>query len=240
MTRRRRWPGCAGAASCSSTRRAPGPRRGPRSTAAGPARRPRHEPPPWPARSCRPRPAPRSAAASPARRRGRTWSPSPGRRGSRRPPAGRRHPEGRRTRWSPREHRRCPRCPAVPSRSWTLRLPFIDRPPLRLLFFRLADALGGLLAGRRGATWSAPVGAALVSNPVLCALEINAELLGVFVSAARPATSRPSPRAASAPARGAPPRSGRPRPRWAGSGRCARRRPGRSVRSSPGHRPGPA
>ena len=39
-TRRRRWPGSAAAASCSSTRRARGPRRGPRSTAAGPARAP--------------------------------------------------------------------------------------------------------------------------------------------------------------------------------------------------------
>ena len=33
-------PGCAAAASCSSTRRGPAPRRGPRSTAAAPARRP--------------------------------------------------------------------------------------------------------------------------------------------------------------------------------------------------------
>lgn len=79
---------------------------------------------------------------------------------------------------------------------------FVDRPPLLLVFFRLAHELGGLLAvrllglcvigglvaaagragwllaGRRGATWAALVAAALASNPILGALEVNGELIG--------------------------------------------------------------
>ena len=73
---RRRSPGSAAAASCSSTRRARGPRRAPRSTAAAPARRPPRAPPPWPARSCRRRRDPRRAAASRARPRGTPSAPS--------------------------------------------------------------------------------------------------------------------------------------------------------------------
>ncbi len=79
---------------------------------------------------------------------------------------------------------------------------FVDRPPLLLLFWKLALELGGLLAarlltlvavamvvvvagrcghllgGRRGTTWSVAVAAALVANPTLGVLEVNAELLG--------------------------------------------------------------
>ena len=79
---------------------------------------------------------------------------------------------------------------------------FVDRPPVLLLFWRLATLLGGLLAarllalagiaalvaaagwaghslgGRRGTAWAAVITAALVANPALGAQEINAELLG--------------------------------------------------------------
>src|SRR6478735_9432518 len=79
---------------------------------------------------------------------------------------------------------------------------FVDRPPLLLLFYQLADDLGGLeaarlmglvaasvvvaaagwightLAGRRGTAWAALAAAALVANPMIGTTEINAELLG--------------------------------------------------------------
>lgn len=79
---------------------------------------------------------------------------------------------------------------------------FVDRPPLLLLFYQAADALGGLeaarlmgllavvvvvaaagwighsLAGRRGTAWAALAAAALVANPMIGTTEINAELLG--------------------------------------------------------------
>ena len=92
-----RWPGCAAAASCSSTRRAPAPRRAPRSTGAGPGPRRSPAPRPWRARSCRRRPVPRRAAASRGRRRGTSWSRWSGRRGSRPRPAGCRRRRVRRT-----------------------------------------------------------------------------------------------------------------------------------------------
>ena len=79
---------------------------------------------------------------------------------------------------------------------------FVDRPPVLLLFFRLADLLGGLhaarllglalvavtvaaaawaghtLAGRRGLTVAALLAAALLANPSLGTIEVNAELVG--------------------------------------------------------------
>jgi len=79
---------------------------------------------------------------------------------------------------------------------------FVDRPPLLLLFYQVADALGGIeaarlmgllaaavvvaaagwightLAGRRGTAWAALAAAALVANPMIGSTEINAELLG--------------------------------------------------------------
>lgn len=79
---------------------------------------------------------------------------------------------------------------------------FVDRPPGLLLFYRLANDLGGLTAarwlgvvcavllvigagwlgwlvgGRRGAAWASLVSAALVSNPVLGTQEVNGELIG--------------------------------------------------------------
>ncbi len=78
---------------------------------------------------------------------------------------------------------------------------FVDRPPLLLLFWRAAAALGGiesarwlalglvvglvsaagcggwLLGGRRGALWSAFTAAALASTPALGAYEVDGELL---------------------------------------------------------------
>ena len=79
---------------------------------------------------------------------------------------------------------------------------FVDRPPLLLLFYDLADGLGGIeaarlmglvaaavvvaaagwightIAGRRGTAWAALVAAALVANPMIGTTAINAELLG--------------------------------------------------------------
>jgi hypothetical protein len=79
---------------------------------------------------------------------------------------------------------------------------FVDRPPLLLLFYQLADDLGGLeaarlmglvaasvvvaaagwightLAGLRGTAWAALAAAALVATPMIGTTEINAELLG--------------------------------------------------------------
>ena len=79
---------------------------------------------------------------------------------------------------------------------------FVDRPPLLLLFWRLALALGGLesarllallttavlvaaaggcghlLGGRRGTAWAALTTAALAANPLLGTAEVNGELLG--------------------------------------------------------------
>ncbi|MFC4785561.1 hypothetical protein ACT8ZV_13860 [Nocardioides sp. MAHUQ-72] len=79
---------------------------------------------------------------------------------------------------------------------------FVDRPPALVMFWRLAVDLGGLeaarllallttavlvvaaagcghlLAGRRGTTWAAFVGAALAANPLLGSVEVNGELLG--------------------------------------------------------------
>jgi 4-amino-4-deoxy-L-arabinose transferase-like glycosyltransferase len=78
---------------------------------------------------------------------------------------------------------------------------FLDRPPLLLLFWRVADALGGIeaarwlafggvvllvlvagwaghqLGGRRGARWSALVAGALASTPLLGGQEVNGELI---------------------------------------------------------------
>jgi hypothetical protein len=78
---------------------------------------------------------------------------------------------------------------------------WVDRPPLLMLFWRLAAAAGGidaarwlacalvcvlvvsagwsgwLLAGRRGAIWSAVTAAALASSPMLAAQEVNGELV---------------------------------------------------------------
>ena len=79
---------------------------------------------------------------------------------------------------------------------------FVDRPPLLLLFYQFADALGGIeaarllgllaaavlvgaagwagqsIAGRRGTAWGALVAAALIANPAMGTSEINAELVG--------------------------------------------------------------
>ncbi len=79
---------------------------------------------------------------------------------------------------------------------------FVDRPPLLLMFWQVANALGGIeaarlmgllavavvvaaagwvghtLAGRRGTTWAALTAAVLVANPMIGTTEINAELLG--------------------------------------------------------------
>jgi len=79
---------------------------------------------------------------------------------------------------------------------------FVDRPPLLLLFYQLANALGGIeaarllgllaaavlvaaagwagysIAGRRGTAWGALVAAALIANPAIGTSEINAELVG--------------------------------------------------------------
>ena len=79
---------------------------------------------------------------------------------------------------------------------------FVDRPPLLLLFYELADGLGGIeaarlmglvaaavvvaaagwightIAGRRGTAWAALAAAALVANPMIGTTAINAELLG--------------------------------------------------------------
>ncbi len=78
---------------------------------------------------------------------------------------------------------------------------FVDRPPLLLAIFRLADVLGGigalraigavlvtmmvmcagwagwLIGSYRGARWAALVAAALASNPVLGTMETDGELL---------------------------------------------------------------
>jgi hypothetical protein len=116
---------------------------------------------------------------------------------------------------------------------------WVDRPPLLVAFFRLADALGGLLAARglalvavvvlvlaaadagrtlggaRGATWAAAVAAALSATPLLGATALNGELLGApFVMLA----------CALGPARPAAPDGRR-------DGGTARRRPARSARS---------
>jgi len=80
---------------------------------------------------------------------------------------------------------------------------FLARPPLLLLFFRLGDALGGIvavrllglvlvtiavaaaawagssLAGRRGAITAAVVSAALLTDPILGTVEIDAETVGL-------------------------------------------------------------
>lgn len=98
---------------------------------------------------------------------------------------------------------------------------FVDRPPLLLAVFRVADAAGGLLAlrllglvlaglavvlaarvgwlvgGRRAALMSAVVAAALLSNPMLGGHEVNAELVGlplVLAGAAAALTARPGSR----------------------------------------------
>jgi hypothetical protein len=79
---------------------------------------------------------------------------------------------------------------------------FVDRPPLLLVFWQVANALGGVeaarlmgllavavvvassgwightLAGRRGTAWTAIAAAVLVANPMIGTTEINAELLG--------------------------------------------------------------
>ncbi|MEO6511619.1 MAG: hypothetical protein ABIO16_11555, partial [Nocardioides sp.] len=79
---------------------------------------------------------------------------------------------------------------------------FVDRPPLLVIFWQVANHLGGIeaarvmglvavavvvaaagwightLAGRRGTTWAALVAAVLVANPMIGTTEINAELLG--------------------------------------------------------------
>lgn len=79
---------------------------------------------------------------------------------------------------------------------------FLDRPPLLVLFWRLADALGGVeparwlatggvvllvlaaawagqqVGHRRGARWAALVAAALASTPLLGTQEVDGELLG--------------------------------------------------------------
>ena len=79
---------------------------------------------------------------------------------------------------------------------------FVDRPPLLLVFWQVANALGGVeaarlmglvavavvvaaagwightLAGRRGTAWAAIAAAVLVANPMIGTTEINAELLG--------------------------------------------------------------
>jgi hypothetical protein len=79
---------------------------------------------------------------------------------------------------------------------------FVDRPPLLVVFWQVANVLGGIeaarvmglvavavvvaaagwvghtVAGRRGTAWGALVGAVLVANPLVGTTEINAELLG--------------------------------------------------------------
>jgi hypothetical protein len=100
------------------------------------------------------------------------------------------------------------------ARHWTLDGPglygrlFVDRPPVLLAFFRLADLAGGfvalrllgvlltvltvlllglaghLLAGRRGALWSSVVAATLLLDPMLGSVEVNAELVGLPLVAA--------------------------------------------------------
>ena len=79
---------------------------------------------------------------------------------------------------------------------------FVDRPPPLLLFWQVANVLGGVeaarlmgllavavvvaaagwightLAGRRGTAWAAIAAAVLVANPMIGTSEINAELLG--------------------------------------------------------------
>ncbi len=79
---------------------------------------------------------------------------------------------------------------------------FVDRPPLLVIFWQVANRFGGIeaarlmglvavavvvvaagwightLAGRRGTTWAALVAAVLVANPMIGTTEINAELLG--------------------------------------------------------------
>jgi hypothetical protein len=79
---------------------------------------------------------------------------------------------------------------------------FVDRPPLLLLFYQVANLLGGLhaarmmglvaavvavgaagwtgytVAGRRGTAWAALAAAALVANPLIGTTEVNAELVG--------------------------------------------------------------
>ena len=79
-------PGCAAAACGSSTRTAPWPRRGPRSTAGARACGPGSAPAPWPARSCRRRPGPRRGPACRAGWRGRRRARWTRRAGSRREP----------------------------------------------------------------------------------------------------------------------------------------------------------
>ena len=80
---------------------------------------------------------------------------------------------------------------------------FLDRPPLTVVFWRLADTLGGVEAGRwlatvgvallvvsaswaghllggvRGARWAALVSAALATTPLLGTREVDGELLAV-------------------------------------------------------------
>jgi hypothetical protein len=101
---------------------------------------------------------------------------------------------------------------------------FLARPPLLIAFFRLCDALGGIvpvrvlglglvviavlaaawagsmLAGRRGSVIAALVAAALLTNPMLGAREIDAETVGlpltlVSVALVLAATRRTTPRA---------------------------------------------
>ena len=81
--RRRTPPGSAAAACGSSTRTAPWPRRGPRSTAAESARGRWRGRAPWRARSCRRRPGPRPGPACRGAGRGRRRAPRTRRRGSR-------------------------------------------------------------------------------------------------------------------------------------------------------------
>jgi len=80
---------------------------------------------------------------------------------------------------------------------------FVDRPPLLMLFWLLADAAGGieaarwlaclwivvlvvcagwagrLIGGHRGAVWASVTAAALASTPAMGAREVNGELLAV-------------------------------------------------------------
>ena len=83
----RRWPGSAAAACGSSTRRAPWPRRGPRSTGGGSARGRSRARSPSPAPSCRRRRGPRPGPACRARARGRRRARRARRPGIRRPRA---------------------------------------------------------------------------------------------------------------------------------------------------------
>ena len=81
-----RWPrrpAGAAAGGSSPTRRRPGWRRCPRSTAGGSARRRSSGEAPWPPRSCRRRPRPRAAAGGGAAAPGRWPWPGPRRRGTR-------------------------------------------------------------------------------------------------------------------------------------------------------------